>query len=185
MELIDQSLRDEDDKEPDQDGDEEDNPNSLHAGQRNFFYRLTFPKFSLVKPKKGKRVSSGGQQIDALPLHCVCDKPYCPALDIMHYCLDCNKWFHTSCLESWTDDIPPLESPGGKIPSALAKLARFPVARGGWWGIGGNINVVAKARAMVASGDWEKWEDELALAGLEEWNEVSLPLSQEIELTVC
>lgn len=91
----------------------------------------------------------------------------------MHHCLDCSKWYHTTCLEKWTEEVPPLESSGGKIPPQLAKLAKFPIARGGWWGIGGNINVVAKARSIVASGDFDKWEDELALAGLEEWEEVS------------
>lgn len=173
--LIDELLRIEAEKDDDgldeKDGDEEDAPNHLHAGQRNFFYRISFPKFA-AKQKKGNKRSTA-QEVDSLPIHCICKKPYCPALDIMHYCLDCTKWFHITCLEEWTDEIPELEFPVGELPAELEELVKMPIARGSWWGIGGNINVVAKARRIALSGDLDNWENTLALHGLGEWKEVS------------
>jgi len=134
--LIDKDDRDADaaqeELENEKDGDEEDNPNPLYAGPRNHFYRMEMPAHQ--KSVKGKSVTK--HNITGLNIHCICATPYNPTENdsVQRYCLDCQKWFHERCLESWTEPIPALDTPGGEPPAALGELAKLPIARGDWWG---------------------------------------------------
>ena len=152
--------------------DEETHPNPMHAGPNNFFYRMMLPSMN-IKWKKGQR----SPEIDSLPTHCVCEKPYSPSVDVMRHCLSCPtqpKWFHVACLDKWddADEIPEYPLPDGADPPAeLLELAKLPIVRGSWWGLGGNINLVAKARKLVAKGSYDNWEKKMVPAGLQEWRD--------------
>jgi len=160
-------------QEVEESADTEEFPNHLHASQANHFYRLTLPSGTgkATPRKKGKKPASVTGEFHPFTLHCVCQKPYAPPSDIMRYCQDCSKWFHENCLTTWSGPVPELDTPNGKPPTELIELATMPIVRGAIWGVGGNINIIAKARSIVASGDFETWENDLALAGAEEWKE--------------
>jgi hypothetical protein len=170
--------------------DPEDFPNDCHAAQENFFFRMTLPTFNSTRPKKAatagtkKKGGKGNKALSdveshhesgfGLPNHCTCDKPYSPSDEIMRYCLDCTKWFHERCLtESDQTDIEVAIAGDEPPPLGLTELATLPIIRGEEWGIGGNINLVAKAREYLAEGRFDGWDQPEGLGqhGLHEWHE--------------
>lgn len=180
VKLIDERhrLENEGDDENEDSLDPEEHPNHLHASQKNYFYRLTLPETQKPTAADGKTKKrprkSGVKDFESLNVHCLCQKPYSPAFDHMRYCLDCTKWYHVKCLEKdhkWEGAIPELEAPNGKPPADLHELAMLPIFRGGAWGIGGNINIVSKAKEIVRAGEFDNYDTSLTLAGWDEWKE--------------
>lgn len=162
--------------------DPEEHPNPMHAAQANYFYRLKLPptdaKKKTVSKKKAKQADDAHMQ---LALHCVCNQPYGPSIDIMRYCTQCLKWFHQECMTEFPGQPElPFEMPTDAADE-LVEIARFPIVRGGVWGLGGNINIVWAAREYLKKATeaeqndeefgMEDWEQQLGLSGLEEWRD--------------
>ncbi|KAF8266874.1 hypothetical protein EI94DRAFT_1732058 [Lactarius quietus] len=94
---------------------------------------------------------------------CFCQQLYNPdALDPMHLCQRCERWYHESCLAENDHtsykpadqrmqeflDIP--SSCESRIPWDLLQLACVPIIRGGpTYGVVGNVKVVSEARVWA------------------------------------
>ncbi|KAF9470462.1 hypothetical protein BDN70DRAFT_939693 [Pholiota conissans] len=96
------------------------------------------------------KTNNPSARVKGVNLHCTCQTPYNPNVDIQRFCIQCSHWYDADCLRRASDGSV---LPFTRSESILVKVAKMPIIRGCLKGQD-NWSLVGSGPSVVKAKEW-------------------------------